>query len=75
MYFIPLDSLHQDESNGSKIVSLGSILTELRYNKVLSIILVKIILILAGIMRDIYLRNFYIVTSLYSHQKWTVPNV
>ena len=69
MHFIPLDSSHRDESNGGKIVSLGSILTELQYNKVLSIILIKIMLILAGIMKDIYLRNFYIVTSLYSHQK------
>jgi hypothetical protein len=31
MYLIPLDSSHQDKSNGSKIVSLGSILAELLY--------------------------------------------
>ena len=45
MYFIPLEPSHQDELNGSKIISLQLILAELRYNKVLSIILAKIMLI------------------------------
>jgi hypothetical protein len=45
MYFIPLEPSHQDESNGGKIISLRLILAKLRYNKVLSIILAKIMLI------------------------------
>jgi hypothetical protein len=45
MYFIPLEPSHRDESNGGKIISLRLILAELRYNKVLSIILAKIMLI------------------------------
>ena len=74
MKFIPLESSHQDESNGGKIISLRLILAELRYNKVLSIILAKIMLIFGwnyniiqstpSIVTPVIITFYYIVTPV-----------
>ena len=78
MILPPFDSSHWEHSNGGKIMFLRSILTELHFNKLLSIILTKIMLILARIAElDLKIRNcpYYRKPQLFLNYLFAAPSL